>query len=130
MTDQPVELQCANCGQPLDATDKFCRECGLPTVRNATERKLVQAAPPDTAELRRALNVMPDPKPFERLESEDDLSEEPTAPNPRAPDTTGSVIQATNPTFAAQMASSTLLMVGIIVLLASAGIVLLVMAFR
>ncbi len=131
MSAQPTELKCANCGQPLDAADKFCRECGLPTLRQAADRKPAHAAPPDTAELKRALNVTADPRPFERLEHNDDPpTAEPAKPQPKTPDTTGSVIQATSPTFATQMAASTLIMIGIIAVLVVAGIVLLVMAFR
>jgi len=40
------------------------------------------------------------------------------------------VVRATNPTFAAKLASSTTLMVGVMILLAVAGVFFLVLAFR
>lgn len=116
MSNSSAEMTCANCGQGLDANDKFCRECGLPTMRTATERKRVPTAPPDTGEMRRALNVVPDPRPFQRE----------TPP----PETTGDVLKATSPTQAMQMATSTLVMIGVIVVLVVAGILLLVMALQ
>lgn len=120
MTDQAPRLACANCGQPLDAADKFCRECGLPTMRHAGERKRVPAAPPDTGELRRALNAQPEPRPFER-------EAEPASP----PETTGDVVRATSPTQAVQMAGSTLAMLfGLMLVLAVAGVILLIVALR
>jgi hypothetical protein len=117
MSQEAPAQTCANCGQPLDPADKFCRECGLPTMRHASDRKRVPAAPPDTGEMRRALNVQADPPPSA------------SAPTP-PPQTTGDVIKATSPTQAVQMASSTLLMIGLIVLLALAGIALLVLALQ
>lgn len=126
----PSALACANCRHPLDPTDKFCRECGLPTLRQAeTQRAVPAAPPPDTQELRRALDAVPDPQPFSRegavlaarphdgLGGEGDL-------------TTGGVIRATNPTQAARMAATTVIMVGLILVFAAAGVVLLVLAFR
>ena len=123
VTAASPEPACENCGQRLYPTDKFCRECGLPTVRLAQAQKRVPA-PPDTGEMQRALDAMPDPRPFARQEPEPEEADEP----PEA--TTGSVVRATNPTFAFRMASSTLLMVGVVIALAAAGIVLLVLAFR
>lgn len=125
MSDQPAEeeLKCANCGQQLDANDKFCRECGLPTMRHAAERKVVPVEPLDTAELQRALNAVPDPQPFLREEVDDTLATPP-------PQTTSDVIRATNPTHATRMAASTLIMIGLIVLLVIAGLALLVVAFQ
>jgi hypothetical protein len=119
-----AELVCANCGHRLDPADKFCRECGLPTPRHGQAQKLA-AAPPDTAELKRAFVVEPELKPFARPEPEAE-----TGPGEAEELTTGSVVRATNPTFAANLASSTLLMVAVIVLLAVAGMVLLVLAFK
>jgi hypothetical protein len=120
MTDEASRPTCANCGQPLDAADKFCRECGLPTMRHAAERKRVPAAPPDTGELRRALNVQPEPRPFAR-----------EAEPPPPPETTGDVVRATSPTQAVQMASSTLVMLfGLMLVLAVAGVILLIVALR
>jgi hypothetical protein len=105
----------------LDANDKFCRECGLPTMRHAAERKRVPAAPPDTGEMRRALNAQPEPAPFARSD------DEPTPP----PETTGDVVRATSPTQAVQMASSTVLMlIALMVVLAVAGAILLAVALR
>ena len=118
------ELTCANCSRRLDPTDKFCRDCGLPTTHHAQAQKLA-ATPPDTGELKRAFAVETELKPFARPEPE----VEPEAEEPENL-TTGSVVRATNPTFAANLASSTLLMVGVIVVLAIAGIVLLVLAFK
>jgi uncharacterized membrane protein len=116
----PPELTCANCGRRLDPTDKFCRECGLPTVRQAQAQKLVPA-PPDTGELKRAFEVQPEVKPFARAEPE---------PEPDEPLTTGQVVKSTNPTFTANLASSTALMVGVIVVLVIAGVLFLFLAFR
>ena len=118
------ELVCANCGRHLDPTDKFCRDCGLPTARQARAQKLA-ATPPDTGELKRAFDVQPDLKPFARPEPK--VEDEADAEEPL---TTGSVVRATSPTLAASLASSTVLMVGVIVVLAVAGIVFIVLAFR
>jgi hypothetical protein len=120
------DLQCANCGQPLDPADKFCRECGLPTLRRAEAQAQVPTLTPDTDELKRALSPTPEPRPFVREEVE------PTAPAslPAEPLTTSDVVRATNPTFITNLASSTALMVGIIILLAVIGITLIVLAFR
>lgn len=116
---------CANCGRPLDASDKFCRDCGLPTARAASARRPAPAAPPDTGEMRRALNVQAEPQPFVRVE--DAAEDEP----PAAPETTGDVLRATSPTQAVQMASSTFMMlIGLMVVLAVAGAVLLFLALR
>ncbi len=60
------ELQCSNCNSHLDATDKFCRECGLPTVHRAETQRMAAASLPNVAELKRAMDIMPDPAPFER----------------------------------------------------------------
>ena len=123
--EQAPELTCANCGRPLDAADKFCRECGLPTPRQAQTQKQVPALPPDTGEMQRALDAVPDPTPFARVESA------PAAGPPEGGEaTTSSVVRATSPTFAFQMASSTLVMLGVFVVLAVLGIVFLVLAVR
>ncbi|OGO49940.1 MAG: hypothetical protein A2W37_14435 [Chloroflexi bacterium RBG_16_63_12] len=118
------ELTCANCSRRLDPTDKFCRDCGLPTTHHAQAQKLA-ATPPDTGELKRAFAVETELKPFARPEPEVEPEAEETENL-----TTGSVVRATNPTFAANLASSTLLMVVVIVLLAIAGLVFLFLAFR
>ena len=118
------ELTCANCSRRLDPTDKFCRDCGLPTTHHAQAQKLA-ATPPDTGELKRAFAVETELKPFARPEPEVEPEAEETEDL-----TTGSVVRATNPTFAANLASSTLLMVIVIVLLAIAGLVFLFLAFR
>jgi len=119
------ELQCSNCNRPLDPTDKFCRECGLPTVHRSETQRLAAAQPPNVAELKRAMDVAVDQTSFER------------GPDQRArganmpPElTTGGVIKVTNPTFAAQMAGSTALMVGILVVLLVVGVALIVLALR
>jgi len=117
-----IELFCSNCNNRLDPTDKFCRECGLPTVHRAEAQRLAAAEPPNVAELKRAMDVAADPAPF-------------AAPGPRngrtQPElTTGGVVRVTSPTFATQMAASTLIMVGLIVILAVAGIALIVLALR
>jgi hypothetical protein len=124
-------LYCANCNQLLDPTDKFCRECGLPTMRRAQAQAAVPALSPNTEELQRALDATVDPRPFIREEAG-----APTSPADKAlghtqlPVTTGDVVRVTNPTFAANLASSTTLMVGIIVVLAVSGIVMIVLALR
>jgi len=125
MNQEPQsELTCANCGRRLDLADKFCRDCGLPTTHHAQAQKLA-ATPPDTGELKRAFAVETELKPFARPEPEVEPEAEETENL-----TTGSVVRATNPTFAANLASSTLLMVVVIVLLAIAGLVFLFLAFR
>ena len=120
-----TDLRCANCNQHLDPTDKFCRECGLPTVHRADTQRMAAAAPPNADEFRRDMEVVPDPAPFLRTSDQ----------QPRASDavpelTTGSVLKVTNPTFATQMAGSTLVMVGLIVVLVVIGIGLIVLAVR
>ena len=122
------ELHCENCQQPLDPTDKFCRECGLPTVRRAQAHIAVPGLAPDTGEMKRALDAMPDPRPFLREEPPADPS--PPSEPPAEPLTTSDVVRATNPTFASQLASSTMLMVVVILVLAVVGVVLLFLAFR
>lgn len=123
MSDQPAVLSCANCGQILEATDRFCRECGLPTLRQAA-RPRVPAAPPDTAELQRALEAQPEVTAFIRDEG-------PTEAAPPPAETTGDVLRATSPTQAVQMAASTMMMlVGLMVVLAVAGVILLVLALK
>jgi hypothetical protein len=76
--------------------------------------------------MRRALNALPDPQPFLRSDAE------PAATNPTPPpQTTGDVVRATSPTQAVQMATSTLVMlIGLMLVLAIGGIVLLVLALR
>ncbi len=124
-TDQ--DLRCANCGQLLDASDKFCRECGLPTLRHAAERKPVHLEPPDTVELQRALNSAPELKPFLRVEAAPDESEDLA---PSLPETTGDVLHGTSPTQMTRLAGSTLIMIGLIVVLVIAGVILLLMAIN
>jgi|SRR5579859_118319 len=120
-----AELKCASCNQRLDPTDKFCRECGLPTVYRADTQRLASAAPPNTEELKRAMDVAAAPTPF-GPPIEQTIAAPPVAPGL----TTGSVVKVTNPTFAMQMAGSTLLMVGLIVILGAIGIALIVLALR
>ena len=119
------ELSCGSCGQLLDVTDKFCRECGLPTLRRAELQRAVPTMPPDAAEFKRAMDAIPDPQPFVRPASS--AAHEPGA---SADLTTSGVLKITNPTFAFQMAGSTLLMVGLIIFLLGLGVFLLVLAFR
>ena len=120
------DLHCANCGRELAATDKFCRECGLPTVRRAQEFKMTPA-PPDTGEFRRALaeaegnTAMPSPAPLEELK---------TAPAPPGEETTGDVVRLTHPTLALPRVTSTAIMLVIVLLLALGGIVFLILAFK
>jgi len=123
MTPTSNDLKCANCGRVLDPHDKFCRECGLPTLRRAQSHAQVPQSPPDTGEMKRAMDAVPDPKPFLRSNVE-------TAPALSPVETTGSIIHATSPTHATNMASVTMLMVGAIVILAMIGLVLLFLAFR
>jgi hypothetical protein len=120
------QLFCENCHQRLDPTDKFCRQCGLPTLRQAQAQKEVPGFPPDTAELKRNFEVQPDPTPFLRTGSgmvpdQDDLGQTPT---------TGSVLRATSPTQAVQSAATTIIMVGLIIFMVLAGAALLILAFR
>ena len=122
---ESAEARCANCGQPLEPTDKFCRECGLPSLRQAARQHAAPADPPDTRELKRALDVEPDPRPFLRPEGADTI---PASASEEL--TTGGVVNVTNPTWAAGMAASTLLMVGLIVFFVGLGVLLLVLAFR
>ncbi len=116
-----AEIRCGSCGQPLDTTDKFCRECGLPTLRRAEILRAVPTAPPDAAEFRRAMDHAPDPAPFLRAEPEAGGSTELH---------TSEVLKVTSPTFATQLAGSTLLMVGLMVFLMGLGALLLVLAIR
>src|ERR1051325_6530132 len=94
---------CANCGQPLDPNDKFCRQCGLPTLRQAEAQKRVPTSPPDTGEMQRALDATPDSslelRPFLRTEPEFESIEDETPE-----ETTSSVLRATSPTQAVRMA--------------------------
>jgi len=122
-------LACANCRRPLDPGDKFCRECGLPTLRQAETQRAVPAAPLDAREMKSALEAQPDPKPFTR---EGAVLTPPTALSPAVePElTTGAVVRVTSPTQATQMAASTLLMVGLILVFVVVGVLLLFLAFR
>src|SRR5438093_193910 len=112
-----VELRCSNCDNRLDPTDKFCRECGLPTVQRAEAQRRAAAEPPNVAELRRAMDLAADPTAFAADGTQPEL-------------TTGGVVKVTSPTFATQLAASTLIMVGLIVVLVVVGIVLIVLALR
>jgi hypothetical protein len=128
LPDEPVaapELRCGRCEQHLDPTDKFCRECGLPTLHHAALQRAVPTTPPDTAEFKRAMDLAPDPQPFLRAAGEP-LPE----PNASGELTTSGVLKVTSPTFAFNLAASTLLMVGLIIALVGVGVVLLIMAFR
>jgi hypothetical protein len=120
-----TDLRCANCNKHLDPTDKFCRECGLPTVHRAETQRMAAATPPNADELKHAMDAVPDPAPFVRA-----YDQEPRALDGAPELTTGSVIKVTNPTFAAQMAGSTLLMVGLIVVMVAIGLGLIVLALR
>lgn len=116
-------MVCANCGRQLDPADKFCRECGLPTMRQAQRQKEIPTLPPDTGELKRALNTaVPEPKPFVRAEP-------PLEPEPLEAETTSDVLRATNPTYTAQMATATTVMLVMIVIFAIMAVVFLVLAF-
>ncbi len=120
------EVRCANCQQRLDVTDKFCRECGLPTVRRAeTQRAVPAVPPPDTQEFRRALDGMPDPQPFVRASPD-----APGGSDSGKELTTGSVLRVTSPTFATRAAMSTLFMIALILFLVGLGVLLLVLAVR
>ena len=120
-----IELHCANCGQPVDHTDKFCRECGLPTLRRAEAQAQVPTFAPNPNELPRTLDPDPEPQPFLREAAEPD-----EASVVDVPLHTSDVVRATNPTFAANLASSTALMVGLIVVFAIIGIALILLALR
>ena len=120
-----IDLRCANCDQHLDVTDKFCRECGLPTVHRAETQRLAAAAPPNADEMKRAMEVQPGTTNF--AQPIDTAQSRPMG-GPEL--TTGSVVKVTSPTFAAQMAGSTALMVGLIVVLALVGLALIVLALK
>ncbi len=120
------QLFCENCHQRLDPTDKFCRQCGLPTLRQAQAQKMVPGLPPDTVELKRYFEVQPDPSPFLRAGADVSSDQETLAQTP----TTGSILRATNPAHALQSASVTIIMVGLIIFMVLAGAALLILAFR
>ena len=120
------QLFCENCHQRLDPTDKFCRQCGLPTVRQAQAQKRVPGLPPDTIELQRNFDVQPDPTPFLRAGREAASDPEAQTQTP----TTGTVLRATNPTHAFQASAVTIIMVGLIIFMVLAGAALLVLAYR
>ncbi len=118
-----AELRCANCSHPLDATDKFCRECGLPTVHRAETQRQAAAAPPNADELKRAMEVEPATTAF--------LQPAKAPPGASGPElTTGNVVKVTSPTLATQMAATTVVMVGLIVVLVVIGISLIVLALK
>jgi hypothetical protein len=120
------QLFCENCHQTLDATDKFCRQCGLPTLRQAQAHKQVTNLPPDTIELQRNFDVQPDPSPFLRAGGKSASEAETIMHTP----TTGSVVRATSPTFAFQASATTIIMVGLIIFMVLAGAAFLILAFR
>jgi hypothetical protein len=120
------QLFCENCHQRLDPTDKFCRQCGLPTLRQAQAQKQVPGLPPDTVELKRSFEVQPDPSPFLRAGADTASDQETLAQTP----TTGSILRATNPTHTIQSASITIIMVGLIIFMVLAGAALLILAVR
>ena len=120
-----ADLRCSNCDNQLDPTDKFCRECGLPTVHRSEAQRLAAAEPPNVAELKRAMDVAADPTPFAGTPGP------PQAASNGQPElTTGGVVRVTSPTFAARLAGSTLIMVGLIVVLVVVGIVMIVLALK
>ena len=118
-----ANLRCSNCDNRLDPTDKFCRECGLPTVHRSESQRLAAAEPPNVAELKRAMEVAADPTPFAAKAGPHGSGGLPEL-------TTGGVVKVTNPTFAAQLAGSTLIMVGLIAVLVVVGIALIVLAVK
>ncbi len=120
------QLFCENCHQRLDPTDKFCRQCGLPTVRQAQAQKRVPGMPPDTIELQRNFDVQPDPSPFLRAGGQMPSDQETQTHTP----TTGTVLRATNPTHAFQSSAITIIMVGLIIFMVLAGAALLLLAYR
>ena len=109
---------CANCHHTLDATDKFCRECGLPTLRQAQAQPAVPMHPPGTLEPRPGLEVVPDPQPFVRQAPDPTLPVEASAEL-----TTSGVAWVTSPPMATPMAISTVIMAALIA-------TFLVLAFR
>ncbi len=117
--------QCANCHRSLDDMDKFCRECGLPTLLQAQALRAVPTDAPGTPAVRPGLEEMPDPQPFVRPGAD------PTRPvEPSGELTTGGVVRVTSPTLATQMGLSTVVMVVLIVALAAVGVTLLLLATR
>ena len=97
----------------------------MPTVHRSEAQRLAAEQPPNVAELKRAMEVAADPAPFERV----DFQPLPGA-NTGPELTTSGVLKVTNPTFAAQMAGSTLLMVGVVIVLLVIGVALIVLAVR
>lgn len=63
-----TELMCANCGQPLDVGDMYCRACGLPTVHAHTLRARAVETAPDLREMERSFDIAPEPEVMERVE--------------------------------------------------------------
>ena len=55
-TGGPLIL-CPHCGREEPGGTRFCRQCGLPTIRQAQAHKQVPSLPPDTAELKRGVPV-------------------------------------------------------------------------
>jgi hypothetical protein len=94
----------------------------LPTIRQAEAQRQAAALPPDTGELKRALDMTPEPQPFTRAETEEGAAS--------AEETTGSVVRATSPTHAVRLAASTVVMIAAIMFLAGVGVVLLITALR
>jgi len=119
------QIFCENCHQRLDPTDKFCRQCGLPTLRQAQAQKRVPGLPPDTAELQRNFEVQPDPTPFLRAGGGVMTNQEDSTQTP----TTGTVLRATNPTRAFQSSAVTIIMVGLIIFMVLAALALFILAF-
>ena len=120
------QLFCENCHQQLDPTDKFCRQCGLPTVRQAHAQKYVPDFPPDTDELQRNFDVQPAPSPFLQTGEEAAQNQETILQTP----TTGTVLHATNPPHTVQLASTTIIMVGLIIFMVLAAAALFILAGR
>jgi hypothetical protein len=129
-------IRCANCGQRLTTNDKFCRQCGLPTLQQAQAQKRIPSPPPDTGELERALEAQPDPRPFLRAESNEAelqalLATEVDEATGSEPLTTTDMVNATNPTLAVQKATLVLGMIAVLAIIAAlAGVVLLALALR
>jgi len=71
------------------------------------------------------MEVAADPAPFARAADQGPGS---AGAGPEL--TTGGVVKVTSPTFAAQMAGSTLLMVGILIVLLVVGVTLIVLALK
>ena len=97
----------------------------MPTVHRSETQRQAAEQPPDAAELKSAMDVATGPAPFEGA-----VDQRMRGANTGTELTTGGVVNVTSPTFAAQMAGSTLLMVGVLIVLLVVGVTLIVLALK